>query len=134
MNITMYSDGGERGNPGPGAIGIIILNEENEIIEECSDFLGVCTNNQAEYKAVIKGLEIAIKYGDTITCVLDSKLVASQLRGEFVVRNAELLKLFTQVKKNESKFKKVLYKNVPRTNPFIARADALVNNCLDNKA
>ena len=92
--IYTNSDGGARGNPGPGAIGVIVR-EEEKIIQEYSELLkGNVTNNVAEYTGLIRALEIASKYTQReIVCVLDSELVVKQLLGEYQVRNPKLKSL-----------------------------------------
>lgn len=132
--IFTNSDGGARGNPGPGAIGVIVR-EDEKILEEHGEKLdGTVTNNVAEYNGVIKALELAKKYTeDEITCILDSELVVRQLLGEYKVRHPKMLELFAQVKSLEKNFKKVTYKHVNRTDKFQKMADYLVNKALDEK-
>ena len=130
--LTVYSDGGARGNPGPAAIAYLAVSEAGQVIKADSRFIGEATNNQAEYTALISALEFAktIK-AQEITCHLDSELVGKQLKGEYVVKNPELKKLWSKASELKSCFKKVSFVNVPRTNPYIQRADALVNKSLD---
>ena len=106
--IQTNSDGGSRGNPGVGAIGIIIR-KDNQILTKYSAKIGkFVTNNVAEYEALIKALELALKYTkDKITCNLDSELVVKQLLGEYRVRNPKLLELFLEVQKLQENFKKI---------------------------
>jgi len=132
--IYTNSDGGARGNPGPGAIGVIIR-KNGEIIKKYSKFIGQrVTNNIAEYEALIKALELASKYTDTkITCILDSELVVKQLLGEYRVRNPKLLELFLKVQKLQEKFKKIKYLHANRWDKFQQIADELVNEELDKR-
>jgi ribonuclease HI len=132
MRLLLYSDGGARGNPGPAAIAYLAVKEKGAIIHSDSRFIGNHTNNQAEYNALIAGLEFAITIKiEEVVCHLDSELVAKQLRGEYTVKNYELQKLWHKVQQLKRCFKKIGFVNVPRSNPQIQRADALVNKTLD---
>ncbi|MFH1801269.1 MAG: ribonuclease HI family protein [archaeon] len=131
--IYVNSDGGARGNPGPGAIGVVIRNE-GQILTVHSEFIGMnVTNNIAEYKALIKALELTSKFGDEITCILDSELVIKQLLGKYKVRNQKLLKLFLEVQKLQDNFKKIHYLHNSRWNQFQQMADELVNRELEKR-
>ena len=132
--IYTNSDGGARGNPGPGAIGVIVR-EDEKILTQYSAFIGkFVTNNIAEYEALIKALELARKFtDDEITCVLDSELVVKQLLGEYRVKNPHLLPLFLKVQKLQENFKKIKYVHVSRENKFQIIVDELLNNELDRK-
>ena len=132
--IFTNSDGGARGNPGPGAIGVIVRNDE-KILTQYSGFIGkFVTNNVAEYEALIKALELASKFtNEEITCVLDSELVVKQLLGEYKVKNQNLLPLFLKVQKLQENFKKIKYVHVSRENKFQVLVDELLNNELDKK-
>ncbi len=134
QRLTIFSDGGARGNPGPAAIAFIALNENYEVIKEHSAFIGIRTNNQAEYEALTAALEFAktIK-PEEIVCSLDSELVVRQLTGEYAVKNADLKKLWSKIQESKKNFKQISFKNVPRENIYIQKADALVNETLDNQ-
>lgn len=130
--LSAVTDGGSRGNPGPAAIGILLLSDGKVILTH-KERIGSATNNQAEYRAIIKALELAKKKGAShLECTTDSLLVASQAAGSYRVRNPELQKLHTQLKTKERAFEKVIYFHVRRTHPLIKRADALVNQALDS--
>lgn len=130
--LYIYTDGGSRGNPGHSAIGILILDENKKILLKYKRYIGINTNNQAEYRALIKGLELAKRFTkDDICCFLDSELVVRQLNGKYKIRNNDLLILFNELKKHESIFKKVTYVHVKRENTYIQMADAMVNEALD---
>ena len=132
--LMLYSDGGARGNPGPAAIAYLALTETGEVIKADSRFIGVNTNNQAEYNALIAALEFAISIKiEEVVCYLDSELVGKQLKGEYSVRNSELQKLWRKAQELKRCFKKISFVNVLRTNTYIERADALVNKTLDEK-
>lgn len=126
------SDGGSRGNPGKGAIGVIVR-EEGKILTKYSKKLGIVTNNIAEYEALIKALELASKFTKEITCFLDSELVVKQLLGEYRVKNRNLLELFLKVQKLQENFNKVAYKHVSREDCFQKIVDEILNEELDNE-
>lgn len=132
--MTIFSDGGSRGNPGPAAIGFLILSETGQILMVKSRYLGSRTNNQAEYEAIIEALETAVALqAEEVICHLDSQLVVKQITGEYQVKNAALRKLWKKVQEVKSSFKKASFINVPRTNSQIQKADALVNKALDEQ-
>jgi len=132
--IYTNSDGGARGNPGPGAIGVIVR-EDEKILTRYSATIGkFVTNNIAEYEALIKALELARKFtDDEITCVLDSELAVKQLLGEYRVKNPHLLPLFLKVQKLQENFKKIKYVHTRREDKFQIIVDELLNNELDRK-
>jgi ribonuclease HI/probable phosphoglycerate mutase len=132
VKVNAYSDGGSRGNPGPAAAAFLILGENNEVLKTQSRFLGIRTNNQAEYEALIAALEAAILLGAEETiCHLDSELVCRHLTGEYRVKNADLRKLWGKVQDLKRCFKLITYTSVPRTNRYIQKVDQLVNERLD---
>jgi ribonuclease HI len=132
--LTLFSDGGARGNPGPAAIGFVILSDKGQVLMAKSRYLGSRTNNQAEYEALIAALESAIAlHAEEVICHLDSELVVKQLNGEYRVKNSELRKLWRQVQELIRSFTNASFISVPRTNTHIQKADALVNNALDEK-
>ena len=132
--LFVYSDGGARGNPGKAAIGIVILDENRRELKTYKKYLGIKTNNQAEYLALITALEIAKKYAEKINCYSDSELIISQITGKYKIKNKELKRLFDLLKSKEKEFKEIFYQNVPRKNKFIQEADRLVNEVLDKNA
>ena len=127
--VTVFSDGGARGNPGPAAIGVVITRGK-EILEEFGTYIGEATNNQAEYRALMAGLDRARKYTDTdVTCVLDSELVVRQMTGQYKIKSEELRKLAHQAKALEGEYRTVRYEHTRREGNV--RADTLVNQALD---
>ena len=132
--IYTNSDGGARGNPGPGAIGVVVR-EDGKILMRFSKFMGQrLTNNVAEYEALIKALELASEFtNDKLTCILDSELVVKQLLGEYRVRNQKLLELFLKVQKLQEKFKSIRYLHASRWDKFQQMADELVNEELNKR-
>ncbi|MCX6817308.1 MAG: ribonuclease HI family protein [Candidatus Aenigmarchaeota archaeon] len=132
--IKIYTDGASRGNPGPGAIAYMIVDEKGALIAERAEFIGACTNNIAEYKALIAGLKAAEKlaHAGELTCISDSQLMISQMKGEYKVKKGHLKDLHDEAKALEKKFAKVEYVNVRRTDPVIQKADRMVNYVLDS--
>lgn len=132
--IYTNSDGGARGNPGPGAIGILVR-RDGEILTKYSAKIGnFITNNIAEYEALIKALEIASKFtSDEVTCLLDSELVVRQLLGEYRVLNPRLTPLFLKVQELQEKFKKVVYRHISREDKFQIMVDEMLNVELDRE-
>jgi ribonuclease HI len=132
--IFTNSDGGSRGNPGLGAIGIIVRDGE-KILTRYSEKIGkFVTNNVAEYEALAKALELASKYtNEELTCFLDSELVVKQLLGEYRVKKPELLRLFLKVQKLQENFKLIKYKYVSREDKFQVLVDEILNEELDRK-
>ena len=130
MKLIIFTDGGARGNPGPAATGVVIKNEKGKVLASYGEYLGAQTNNYAEYSAVISGLKKAKKLGATeVECIMDSELVAKQMRREYKVKEPTLQKLFIQTYNAASQFKKVTYKHTLRENN--KEADAEVNKVLD---
>ena len=129
--IKVYTDGGSRGNPGHAAIGVIIV-KDKDIIHEYSEYLGVRTNNQAEYTAIIKALEICKElFAGVLHVYSDSQLVVRQLNNMYKIKNKKLFSLYMETRKKERGYQAVYYHHVPRETECIAKADALVNECLD---
>jgi len=132
--IIINTDGGSRGNPGPAALGVVIWDEHRTKLEEHKEFLGETTNNVAEYKGLIKGLEIATKHtsGEVIV-FMDSELIVRQMQGEYRVRADHLLSLYEEAKQLENRFERVTYQAVRRSDPYQVQADRLVNEALDSQ-
>lgn len=127
---TIYSDGGARGNPGPAAIGVVI-SQDNKVVTTISRCIGETTNNQAEYQAIIAGLEKAIELkAEAVECFLDSELVVKQLRHEYKVKNKDLATLFVKAHNLSLQIKTVRFNHVRREEN--KAADKLVNEALDN--
>jgi len=130
--LTIYTDGGARGNPGPAAIGAVLMDEQSKVIAQISKCIGEATNNQAEYRAVIAALQKAkeLKIGE-LDFFLDSELVVKQLKREYKVKNVDLAPLFLQVNNLVIGFKKVTFQYIRREQNV--EADRLVNLALDTK-
>ena len=131
--IQVYIDGASRGNPGLAGIGIVIVQPKlHKRIMQYREFIGIATNNQAEYKALIKALELLKALGISRAKIFsDSQLLVKQLRGEYKVRNPELKKLFNEVKKREKFFESIEYKHIPREKNY--HADRLANEAIDKR-
>ncbi len=128
--VIVYTDGGSRGNPGPSASGFVIYAADGELLFEGGKYLGVTTNNQAEYQAVRLGLEKALELNaQAVSFRLDSQLVANQLTGVYQIKNRDLWPIHTSIKELIGKFRKVTFTHVRRE--FNKEADAMVNKILD---
>lgn len=126
----IYSDGGSRGNPGPSAAGFVIINSDNEVISEGGAFLGITTNNVAEYQAVYLGLERAQELGvRSVDFRLDSQLVVNQLNGLYKIKNADLAPINNRIRELAAQFEKVTFTHVRRE--YNQLADGVVNKILD---
>lgn len=133
MKLIIHSDGGARGNPGPAGIGAIINSEDGKVVAEISQFIGHATNNQAEYQALLAGLEKAVILGaDTLDCFLDSELAVKQINREYKVKNKELAPLFLKVYNLTTKFKAIRFIHIPREQN--KEADRLANEAMDRGA
>jgi ribonuclease HI len=134
--LTVYADGGARGNPGPAAIGAVVLDATTEpprLLASVSETIGVATNNVAEYRALIAGLEAAAAFHPRVVHVrADSLLVISQLRGEWKVKHAGLRPLYERALALVHGFERVDLAHVPRAKNV--DADSLVNAALDAEA
>jgi ribonuclease HI len=129
-SITIFSDGGSRGNPGPSAAGFIVLNNRQEVIAEGGEYLGITTNNQAEYQGVRLGLEEAEKLGfKKVDFKLDSMLVVNQMKGFYKIKNRELWPIHERIRLLMTHFDRVTFTHVPRQ--FNQLADGIVNKTLD---
>jgi len=131
--LIIFTDGGARGNPGPAGIGVAIYDKDRVLVAEISEYLGVATNNQAEYKALIAGLKRATTLeAQEIECYLDSELVVKQLNREYKVKNKDLAPLFLEIHNLSLNFKNISYTHVPRERN--KEADRLANEAMDRGA
>lgn len=130
--LSISTDGGSRGNPGPSASAYIIYNKYNEILESGGSYIGITSNNQAEYTAVLLALKAAQQFAsqnDTILFNIDSLLVVNQMNGLYKIKNRELWPINQQIRELMQQFKQVRFNHVPRENNIAA--DAKVNEILD---
>jgi len=129
-HVSIYTDGGARGNPGPAGIGAVILGDDGARLKEISKSIGHATNNVAEYTAVIYGLQEALFLkAEEVDLYIDSELVAEQLRGGYKVKNETLRPLFEQVLHLIQGFKRFSVNHVPREKN--TDADKLVNKAIN---
>ena len=127
--LSIYTDGGARGNPGPAGIGVVIFDGKKKL-KEFKKYIGTATNNVAEYTAVLYALQEALmQKAEEVELNMDSELVAQQLKGEYRVKNANIKPLFEQALHLISGFKKVSIKRIPRE--ANKEADKLVNKAIN---
>ncbi len=132
MKLRVYSDGASRGNPGISAIAFMIMTEDGRLLKRYSKYVGIRTNNQAEYHALISALKSASTFTDgEVTCCLDSELVVKQLIGEYRVRSPRLRTLLLEVQELKQNFQTIDFRKVPRTDRYVAQVDRLANQALD---
>lgn len=130
MKVTIYTDGGARGNPGPAGIGGVVFGAEGEVLAEVSEYIGETTNNVAEYQALRETLKAAIAQGATeIECFLDSQLVVKQMNREYKVKDQRLAQIFLEIHNVVAAVPKVTYIHVRRE--YNTHADRLVNKAID---
>jgi len=131
--VKMYADGGSRGNPGPSASGYVVMDMNNRIVVKKGEYIGITTNNQAEYQALKLGLEEVkrMRIRD-VHVYMDSLLVVNQMLGIFKVKNRDLWPVYGAVKELVGAFKHVSFTHVPRE--LNKEADAAVNEVLDAAA
>jgi ribonuclease HI len=133
MKLVVHVDGGARGNPGPAAIGVVVSEPDGTVVDETAERIGSATNNVAEYRAVLKGIERARALGASeIELIGDSELVARQLTGAYKVKHPAMKPLHAEATAALAGFDKWRIRTVPRAQN--ARADALVNAALDAAA
>lgn len=131
--VKIFSDGASRGNPGPSAVAFMILSIDGKELKRCSKFIGIGTNNQAEYKALTYALEAAFDFTSLgVVCYLDSELVAKQLNEEYRVRDPVLKALWLEVNRIKRKFRHVSFEYVPRTNLYVQQVDEMAKKILGN--
>ncbi|HVS58291.1 MAG TPA: reverse transcriptase-like protein [Candidatus Saccharimonadales bacterium] len=131
--IKIFADGGSRGNPGPSSSGYVLMDQDENIIVDEGVYLGVTTNNQAEYRALKFALEEAKRLGvKDVDVYMDSLLVINQMKGVFKVKNRDLWPIHEAIKKLCGEFEKVRFTHVPRE--LNKLADAAVNRALDAHA
>ena len=129
----MHVDGGARGNPGPAAAAAVISTPGGEILDEAAETLGIATNNVAEYRGLLLGLQRARALGaDEVEVINDSELVAKQVTGTYKVKHPAMKPLHAQALQELQAFKRWSIRSVPRAQN--ADADALVNQALDAAA
>ena len=130
MRARLFTDGGARGNPGPAAAAYVLEADDGTVLDARGEAIGVATNNVAEYRALLAGLEKAAEVGvDELEVVSDSELVVKQMRGEYRVKNAALADLSSRASNLAARIGRVRYTAVRREHNELA--DRLVNEALD---
>jgi ribonuclease HI len=128
--VVVHVDGGARGNPGPAAVGVVVSGRDGEVLDEYAERIGVATNNVAEYRALLRGVERARALGASeAEFVNDSELVAKQITGAYKVKHPAMKPLHEEAIAALRAFERWTIRSVPRAQN--ARADALVNDALD---
>jgi ribonuclease H / adenosylcobalamin/alpha-ribazole phosphatase len=130
VKARLSTDGGARGNPGPAAFGYVLEAEDGTVLATHGEAIGTATNNVAEYRALVAGLEKALELGvEEVDVVSDSQLLVRQMTGEYKVKNEALRKLSLEAAALARRLRKVTYRSVPREHNELA--DRLVNEALD---
>jgi ribonuclease HI len=130
QHLILRTDGASRGNPGPAAAGVVIESERGKLLAQGKKFLGRITNNQAEYRALILGLQAVARYQPAeVQVFLDSELVVHQMNGRYQVKDAGLLALHQEAKRLAAALPGVQFQHVPRSKNHLA--DKLANEALD---
>jgi ribonuclease HI len=130
VKLIVHVDGGARGNPGPAAIGVVVSDADGNVIDELGEPIGQATNNVAEYRAVLRGIEWARGLGaEEVEIVNDSELVGRQLTGAYKVKHPSMRPLHSEAVAALGAFEHWSIRTVPREQN--ARADELVNRALD---
>ena len=130
MKARLSTDGGARGNPGPAAFGYVLEADDGTVLDARGEAIGVATNNVAEYRGLLAGLEAALERGvEEIEVVSDSELLVKQMRGEYKVKNQTLRELVDDAESLARRLRRVTYTAVRREHNELA--DRLVNEALD---
>jgi ribonuclease HI len=130
VKARLFTDGGARGNPGPAAYGYVLEADDGAVLAAHGEAIGTATNNVAEYRALLAGLEKALELGvDELEVVSDSELLVKQMRGEYKVRKPTLRELSAQAAELADELGSVTYTAVRREHNELA--DQLVNEALD---
>lgn len=134
MQLTIYTDGASRGNPGKASYGYLIKDSNGEVLKKKGEYIGLTTNNVAEYTAVLESLRAAKAFTEkesvSLDFYMDSKLVVEQLSGRYKIKNFNLSRIIVQIKDLLQFFKKVEFTHIPRNLNF--EADGLANIALDS--
>ncbi len=130
MKLVVNVDGGSRGNPGPAAVGVVVRTADGDVLAQVGETIGVATNNVAEYRALLRGIELAREHGASeLEIYGDSELVVKQVRGEYRVKDAGLKPLHAEARAALAAIDAWSFDHVRRENN--AHADELVNEALD---
>lgn len=139
--LYINTDGGSRGNPGPAAIGVVFFDADGQELHAYQQCIGVATNNEAEYRAIIKALELLTKSkwflsnniaGKEVVCRLDSQLVVEQINGNYKIKQAHIKELIAEIQELVKQIRlNIIFVHIRREQN--KRADKLVNLALDEK-
>jgi ribonuclease H / adenosylcobalamin/alpha-ribazole phosphatase len=133
VKARLSTDGGSRGNPGPAAYGYVLESEDGHVLDARGEAIGTATNNVAEYRGLLAGLESALERGvDELEVVSDSELLVKQMRGEYKVKNEALRTLQREAAELAARLDRISYTAVRRAHNELA--DRLVNEALDSVA
>jgi ribonuclease HI len=131
VKARLFTDGGARGNPGPAAAAYVLEADDGTILAAHGEAIGIATNNVAEYRALVAGLEKAAEFGvDELDVISDSELLVRQMSGEYRVKNAALIELSAKAARLARRLGRVRYQAVRREHNELA--DRLVNEALDS--
>lgn len=135
MKLIVFTDGASRGNPGLASYGFVVFNQDREVLYEEGKYIGVTTNNVAEYSSVLESLRYIEKtYEDKLPIEVDyyadSRLVVEQLSGRFKIKSPHLMAIIVEIRKLEKGIGKIIYHHVPREQNKVA--DRLANVALDS--
>lgn len=131
QKYVIYTDGGSRGNPGHSAIGYVIYDDNETVVEQCGQYIGISVSAVAEYRAVLRALEVANELGiKKIELRVDNLMIVKQINGEYSIKNRELWPIHERILKIITKFDEFHVAHVKRE--FNEVADQLVNDTLDN--
>ncbi len=132
-SVKLFTDGGSRGNPGPSAIGYVIRSLDDSVVKKYGKYIGLGTNNRAEYEALLAGLQDCLSMGvKRVQVFMDSELIVNQMTGKYKVKNQDLRPLYLAVQDLEKRFEEVSFIHVLREHN--GAADSLVNQALDQAA
>ena len=134
MKLVIYTDGASRGNPGPASYGFTISDENGKLLHQEGKYIGITTNNVAEYTAVLEALKNALSIGGHIASIdlyADSKLVAEQLSGRYKIKSPHLKVIIDQIKILALELGEIVYNHIPRAQNILA--DSLANLALDSR-
>jgi ribonuclease HI len=128
--ITAYTDGGSRGNPGPAGYGVLVQDGAGAPLAELSEFLGIATNNVAEYSALLAALDFALKHGHArLRVISDSELMVKQMRGQYKVKSPDLRPLYDEARRRVARLEQFAIEHVLRGKN--KKADELANDAMD---
>lgn len=132
-SVRVYTDGASRGNPGPAGIGVVVCDANDRVVRLHREFIGEATNNEAEYRAILRGLKLAANHTTgEVELTSDSELAVRQLTGKYRVRQPNIGELVLAVRAAEERFVTVRYRHAPRMTGRLALADQMANEAIDN--